>query len=579
MNALPSHLRKYVVEQDYAKYTPVDQAVWRYVLRQLRAFLAKHAHECYLEGLDRTGIGAESIPRIEEISGKLEKFGWRAIPVSGFIPPAAFMELQSLGVLPIASDMRTIDHLTYTPAPDIVHEAAGHAPILIHPEFSEYLQQYAQIARKAIISSEDLAIYEAIRVLSDAKEDPRSSSADIDAAQRKLEEVSAAQSHVSEATQLGRMNWWTAEYGLIGDIKNPRIFGAGLLSSVGEARWCLSANVKKIPLSVDCIEQGYDITEPQPQLFVAPDFKTLKRVLEDMAARMAFRVGGLAGVKKAIQAKTVNTIELNSGIQISGIVEESLGSNPDYLRLSGASQLSFAEKELPGHDRKYHAQGFGTAVGRWAANPEKCPSEFSELELTALGFTIGKRVSFKYESGVHIEGELASTLRRDGKLVLLAFKNCRVTLGERVLFDPTWGTYDLAIGSTVISVFGGPADRAAFGETDDFVAKRVPPRTFSETEKKLHAHYQTVRALRAKCSPPAAAEELLGLLDEHHRSFPKDWLLDLEALEIALQSSEKTPKVAALEDLARQNLKRLASLSQELKSVIEEGVALANAHK
>lgn len=572
---LPAHLRKYVVEQDYGKYTPVDQAAWRYVLRQLRAFLAKHAHECYLEGLEKTGISVERIPRIDEISAKLEKFGWRAMPVSGFIPPAAFMELQSLGVLPVASDMRTLDHLTYTPAPDIVHEAAGHAPILIHPEFSEYLQQYAQVARKAIISHEDLALYEAIRVLSDIKEDPRSTPAEIDAAQKKLEQVSAAQSHVSEATQLGRMNWWTAEYGLIGDINSPRIFGAGLLSSVGESRWCLSQNVKKIPLSVECIEQGYDITEPQPQLFVAPDFKTLKRVLEEMASRMAYRVGGLPGVKKAIQARTVNTVELNSGIQISGMVEEAIGTNPDYLRLSGPCQLAFGDRELTGHGGKYHAQGFGTAIGRWATRPSQCPSEFSDAELAELGFAPGRRVDFKYESGVRVEGEVVSLLRQGGKLIVIAFKNCKVTLGERVLFDPAWGTYDLAIGSKVVSVFGGPADRLAYGETDDFVAKRVPSRSFSETEKKLHAHYQSVRDLRENRSPHAA-ETLVSLLDEHHRAFPKDWLLDLEALEIALQSPEKTPKFAALEELARKNLKRLAGESQELKSVIEEGVALAN---
>ena len=95
MELLPSHLKKYVVEQNYEKYSPVDHAVWRFILRQLKSFLSKHAHECYLEGLQKTGIEIERIPKISDISEKLSKFGWRAIPVSGFIPPAAFMELQS----------------------------------------------------------------------------------------------------------------------------------------------------------------------------------------------------------------------------------------------------------------------------------------------------------------------------------------------------------------------------------------------------------------------------------------------------------------------------------------------------
>ncbi|RYZ78457.1 MAG: phenylalanine 4-monooxygenase, partial [Proteobacteria bacterium] len=203
MQTLPKHLQKYVVEQNYEKYTPVEQASWRYVMRQLRNFLSKHAHESYQEGLKKTGIEIERIPRIEDISKKLQEFGWRAIPVSGFIPPAAFMELQSLGVLPIASDMRTLDHLLYTPAPDIVHEAAGHAPILIQPEFAEYLRQYALVAKKAIISKEDIDLYEAIRDLSDIKESAASTKDQITAAEEKLTRVSQSISHVSEAAELG----------------------------------------------------------------------------------------------------------------------------------------------------------------------------------------------------------------------------------------------------------------------------------------------------------------------------------------------------------------------------------------
>ena len=151
---LPAHLRKYVATQDYDLYTAEEQATWRYLLLQLRKFLKETAHPCYEDGLRKTGISTERIPKISEMDDLLQKFGWGAIPVSGFIPPAAFMEFQSLGILPIACDMRSLDHLLYTPAPDIVHEAAGHAPILIDPEYAEYLKSYAQVAKKAIISKE-----------------------------------------------------------------------------------------------------------------------------------------------------------------------------------------------------------------------------------------------------------------------------------------------------------------------------------------------------------------------------------------------------------------------------------------
>ena len=62
----------------------------------------------------------------------MSNIGWGAVPVRGFIPPWAFMEFQALGILPIACDMRNSEHLTYTPAPDIVHESAGHSPIIIN---------------------------------------------------------------------------------------------------------------------------------------------------------------------------------------------------------------------------------------------------------------------------------------------------------------------------------------------------------------------------------------------------------------------------------------------------------------
>ena len=73
---------------------------------------------------------------------KMNKFGWGAVAVRGFIPPEIFMEFQALGILPIACDMRSSEHLTYTPAPDIVHESAGHNPIIINEEYAHYLKEY-----------------------------------------------------------------------------------------------------------------------------------------------------------------------------------------------------------------------------------------------------------------------------------------------------------------------------------------------------------------------------------------------------------------------------------------------------
>jgi phenylalanine-4-hydroxylase len=564
--ALPNHLKKYIVEQQYDKYTPVDQACWRYILRQLRNFLSKNAHECYLEGLEKTGIEIERIPRISDISEKLSKFGWRALPVSGFIPPAAFMELQSLGVLPIASAMRTVDHLLYTPAPDIVHEAAGHAPILIHPEFAQYLREYAQIARRAIISKEDLDLYEAIRELSDVKEDPDSTPEKIQKSQQRLEETSHQISHVSEATELGRMNWWTAEYGLIGDLENPKIFGAGLLSSVGESRWCLSDKVKRLPLTVDCIQTTYDITEPQPQLYVAPNFKALSKVLQEMAEKMAFKKGGLESVQKAIRAETVNTVQMDSGIQISGKCQEAMtaadGKTIIYLRFQGPTQLSYQDKELPGHNKAYHAAGFGTAVG-----PLQSTSWKSVVE------KMGAKVHLNFASGVQFDGVLKSQFEVDGHLLTVAFDQCTVKYKDQILFDPSWGTYDLAIGSQVTSVFGGPADRISYGEADGFVAARVPEKKITEAEAILYRHYQKVRDLREQNIQGSKLETgLKAVLGSHLEQYPNDWLLVLESYELVLN---RAPESQFREELLSK-LQNFERIFPEKKTVIEDGLSLAH---
>jgi phenylalanine-4-hydroxylase len=574
---LPAHLKKYVVEQHYEKYTPIDQAVWRFALRQLKDFLSKNAHECYVEGLQKTGIEVEQIPHIDHVSKKLQEFGWRALPVSGFIPPAAFMELQSLGVLPVASDMRTLDHLLYTPAPDIVHEAAGHAPILIHPEFAEYLRRYAQVAKKAIISKEDLDLYEAIRDLSDLKEHPSSTPEQIKTAELKLEQVSKNMTHVSEATELSRMNWWTAEYGLIGTLENPKLFGAGLLSSVGESKWCLSDKVKRIPLTVDCINTTYDITEPQPQLFVTPDFPTLTTVLEEMAKTMAFRIGGLKGLQKAIQAHSVNTAELNSGIQISGEIRDALTDSDGrvaYLQVQGPTQLGFQDKELNGHDKSYHAHGFGTPVGFLKQFPTKCLSTFTADEWKQIGAQEGHALNLEFTSGVTVKGILKSRLAKGDRTLVLVLENATAAWNGKILFDPSWGTFDMALGSSVTSVFGGPADRIAYGETVDFVAKRVSAPHYTAQELALHQQYAALRKVREQKIEGAALElALTPLLKTQDQDFANDWLLRIEALELLKARAPSSKLVNKVE----QDLARISGENKTAGSMIADGIRLSGA--
>ena len=124
--------------------------------------------------------------------------------------------------------------------------------------------------------------------------------------------------------RLSRLHWWTVEYRVIGTLERPKIYGAGLLSSIGESVQCLEPQVKKIPYSIDAANMPFDITTKQPQLFVCRDFQQLSDVLEEFAGRMAFMVGGLEGINKAIESQNTATCEYSSGLQVSGIFSEVL---------------------------------------------------------------------------------------------------------------------------------------------------------------------------------------------------------------------------------------------------------------
>src|SRR5207249_6955459 len=131
--------------------------------------------------------------------------------VDGFIPPAAFMEFQAYKVLVIACDMRQIHHIEYTPAPDIVHEAAGHAPIIVDREYSDYLQRFGEVGAKAMSSKKDFELYQAIRHLSILKELPNGDAREIEEATRLVEERQKNLGDPSERARRSRLHRWTVE--------------------------------------------------------------------------------------------------------------------------------------------------------------------------------------------------------------------------------------------------------------------------------------------------------------------------------------------------------------------------------
>lgn len=494
---LPSHLQKYVTGQNFTKYTLEDHALWRLIVRKILAQQQAFGHRDCVPGLKKIIYDFQRIPKISDISKRLEDFGWRAAPVSGFLPPKAFMDFQAHGVLPIASEIRAADHILYTPAPDIVHEAIGHAPFLIHPAFSKFLKEYASTVKKALASLHDIKKYQAIRQLSDLKENPRSKAAEIKKAAALLRRLQAQKTAVSEAARLGRFIWWTAEYGLIGPLKRPRIYGAGLISSIGEAERSLSRAVKKIPLSEDCVRYSYDITSFQPQLFVARGFGQLTETLRKLQSQMAYKTGDLS---EALKSGALNTVELDSGLQISGVLEKAFyeKGRPCFLKFSGPCQLAFKGREIKGQGKGRHSHGYS------------CPLGFSAREAQKL--RAGRRVQLKMRGGIRLNGCLERLISQSGLPLIAVFKDCTVLKGGKALFLPDWGPFDMATGQQPVSVFGGAADEKALGREDGFEAAQKTARkpTKAETERfKIYLQIsQLAKAGRSEGVKPAKALRL-----------------------------------------------------------------------
>ncbi len=568
LDKLPEHLRQYIKPQNYGDYSAIDQAVWRYVMRKNVDYLSKVAHESYLGGLEKTGISIDHIPNMYGMNRILKEIGWAAVAVDGFIPPSAFMEFQAYNVLVIASDIRQLDHIEYTPAPDIIHEGAGHAPIIANPEYAEYLRRFGEIGCKAISNAKDFELYEAVRHLSIIKEAAGTPQDEIDAAQDHIGQLQQNMGEPSEIALIRNLHWWTVEYGLIGTPENPKIYGAGLLSSIGESAWCMKEKVKKIPYSIDAAYTSFDITQPQPQLFVTPDFAFLSQVLEDFANTMALRTGGLAGIQKLIDSKELGSIELSTGLQVSGNFENVIAhkGKPVYFQTKGKTALSYREKELVGHSIKQHATGFGSPVGR-LKGINLAIEDMSPRDLKAYKIYEGQTVSLEFEGDIKVYGEIITGTRNlSGEIILITFKNCKVYHKDKILYEAKDGPYNMAVGEKIISAFNGPADVTSFDLATHAISSKTLKNEVSEQQTQLEKYYEQIRHFREDKNTTISRHKVFEALKNE---YPNDWLLPVELYELAKTNgdSDFAEEIAAhLEVVKRKN--------PNVGHLIDDGLAL-----
>lgn len=217
------------------EYTEDEQGVWRYVTGELEELHQKHASPFYLKAKKDLGITTERIPQLSEMNRRLKELtGFRLAPIEGLVETRGFLSWLSYRTMLSTQYIRHHSRPEYTPEPDIVHEAIGHIPMFTNPNFADYSQFIGHGAR--IATDEQIE-------------------------------------------QLGRLYWFTVEFGLVeheGDIK---AYGAGLLSSFGELENAFSDRVTRRPFDLEqVINTTYDYSEMQPILYVIPSYAELKEV-------------------------------------------------------------------------------------------------------------------------------------------------------------------------------------------------------------------------------------------------------------------------------------------------------------
>jgi phenylalanine-4-hydroxylase len=181
----------FLIEQDYAAYTTEQHAVWAELVRRRMPQLEQHAAREYLDGFETLCLPYDRLPNLNAISAKLQlRTGWNTTPVSGFMPAPAFFEMLAARRFPTTTWLRSRDSLQYTPEPDIFHDVFGHVPMHAHPVFADFLAHYGQLCARI----RDEAILE----------------------------------------RIGRVFWYTVEFGLIRQDGRVKVYGSGLISSDGE---------------------------------------------------------------------------------------------------------------------------------------------------------------------------------------------------------------------------------------------------------------------------------------------------------------------------------------------------------
>lgn len=224
------------------EYSAEDDAVWAELYRRRLQTLRETACRELLHGIDAVGLTPDRVPRVSEVNARLARLtGWSAVPVTGFLPADLFFALLAERRFPVTVNVRPMEEIDYTPAPDIFHDVFGHLPLHSHGVFARFLQRFGAVARLAASDEQR----EAMR----------------------------------------RLFWFTVEFGLVREREEAKIYGSGLVSSAGDAANALGDRCSRHPFSLERVmAQPFEIDHFQDTLFVIDSLDDLFGLPERAAA-------------------------------------------------------------------------------------------------------------------------------------------------------------------------------------------------------------------------------------------------------------------------------------------------------
>ncbi len=233
------HAAPYLIEQKYGDYTPEQHATWAELVRRRRPQIEAAACREYLDGYAFLGLEGDRLPNLRKISALLKpRTGWSATPVSGFLPGEAFFEMLAARMFPTTTYIRPANSLDYTPEPDIFHDVFGHVPMHAHKVFADFLQHYGAVC--ASLKDHDL-----------------------------LERI-------------GRLFWYTVEFGLIRQGGEVKVYGSGVISSQGECTNVLSGGCEIADFRLDDVLDAPVIVDHiHKKLFAIESFDQIYEAMHD----------------------------------------------------------------------------------------------------------------------------------------------------------------------------------------------------------------------------------------------------------------------------------------------------------